>query len=115
MRAIAAVSSTTYRCALSNEEVVMTIKGMEGLTKTIDDAKKALEGLDGQFGNVSFDPTDPASIEAAIKSMEAMVDERLGQFASNPIIGPLTSQMKEKYREAIIERAATARLKKSEE
>nr|GEU28631.1 hypothetical protein [Tanacetum cinerariifolium] len=51
-----------------------------------------------------------ASIDAAIQSVEVMVDERLGEYMDNPIIGPLARQMKEKYRGAIIERAATARM-----
>ncbi|PPT40592.1 hypothetical protein XarjCFBP7653_08280 [Xanthomonas arboricola] len=35
----------------------------------------------------------------------------LGEYSSNPIVGPLAEQMKEKYRESILEKAAEARLK----
>lgn len=89
------------------------ITGLDKLSKQLADAQKALEALDGELGTVSFNPDDPASIEAAIQSVETIIDDRLGPFASNPIIAPLAGQMKEKYREAIIDRAAEARLKGS--
>lgn len=86
------------------------ISGLDQLSRQLADAKKALESLDGEFGSVSIDPDDPASIEAAIQSMEAIIDERLGPYASNPFIAPLAESMKEKYRESIIDRAAAARI-----
>jgi hypothetical protein len=93
----------------------MKVKGLEEFTRTLDDAQKALQGLDGELGSVSFDPNDPSSIEAAISRMEAMVDERLGRFSRNPIIAPLISGMKEQYRKGILDRAAAARLGKGDE
>ena len=42
---------------------------------------------------------------------QGMIDDRLGEYSSNPIVGPLAEQMKEKYRESILEKAAEARLK----
>lgn len=92
---------------------MFNITGLDELSKQLTDTQKALEALDGELGTVSFNPNDPASIEAAIQSVEMIIDDRLGPFASNPIIAPLTEQMKEKYREAIIDRAAEARLKGS--
>ncbi len=92
---------------------MFNITGLDKLSKQLSDAQKALEMLDGELGTVSFDPDDPASIEAAIQSVETIIDDRLGPFVSNPIIAPLAEQMKEKYREAIIDRAAEARLKGS--
>jgi hypothetical protein len=91
------------------------ISGLDDLSGQLTDAQKALEALDGELGTVSFDPDDPASIEAAIQSVEAVIDERLSPYASNPIIAPLAEEMKEKYREAIIDRAAEARLNGSDD
>jgi hypothetical protein len=88
---------------------------LDKLAKQLDDAQKALEGLDGQLGSVSFDPNDPASIEAAIKQMESMIDDRIGSSASNLIIGQIIAPMKERYRNGILDRAAAARLKKGDE
>lgn len=86
------------------------ISGLDKLTRELDDAQKAMEALDGELGTVRFDPHDPGSIEAAIQEVERMVDERIGSYASNSIVGPLAEQMKERYREAILEKAAAARL-----
>ena len=90
---------------------MFNLTGLDELSKQLTSAQKALEILDGELGTVSFDPDDPASIDAAIQSVETIIEDRLGPFASNPIIPPIAEQMKDKYREAIIDRAAQARLK----
>lgn len=84
--------------------------GLDKLSRTLGDAQKAFAAIDGEIGAVNFNPSDPGSIEAAIAQMEAMIDERLGDYASNQLVAPLMEQMKEKYREAILERAAEARM-----
>jgi hypothetical protein len=89
---------------------MIKISGLDQLTHQLDEAQKALAELDGELGTVTFNPSDPASIEAAIQSVELLVDEKLGEYSDNAIIGPLAADMKESYRDAIIERAATARL-----
>lgn len=86
------------------------ITGLDKVTKTLDDAQKALAALDGELGTVNFDPTDPASIQLAIQTAENMIDERLGPYASNPIVGPLAEATKERFRQGIVDRAAAARL-----
>lgn len=87
------------------------ITGLDKIQKDLKDAQRALNELDGELGVVNFDPNDPASIESAIHSVNRMIDERLGKYSSNPIVAPLAEQMKEKYREGILEKAAEARLK----
>ena len=87
------------------------ITGLDKLQKNLKDAQRALSELDGELGVVNFDPNDPASIEGAIQSVNRMIDDRLGEYSSNLIVGPLAEQMKEKYRESILEKAAEARLK----
>lgn len=89
---------------------MVKITGLDKLTRTLGDAQKAIAAIDGELGAVNFNPNDPASIEAAIAQMEAMIDERLGDYASNPIVAPMMEGMKERYRDAIIERAAQARM-----
>lgn len=89
---------------------MIKISGLDKLTKQLDDAQKALAELDGTLGTVSFDPNDPSSIEAAIRNVEVMIDERVGHLSNNPIVGPIAEEMKELYRAQIIERAAAARL-----
>lgn len=89
---------------------MIKISGLDTLTRNLADAQKAFEALNGELGTVSFNPDDPGGIEAAIQELERLVDERLAPYASNPIIGPMAEGLKQKYREGIIERAASARL-----
>lgn len=93
---------------------MLKIAGLDHFANQLDGAQKALAALDGELGTVTFDPLDPASIESAIQQMEATIEERLGTYSSNPIIRPLADELKEKYRQAIIDRAAAARLENGE-
>lgn len=89
---------------------MIKISGLDKLTRQLDEAQKALEGLDGELGTVNFDPNDPSSIETAIQEVESMIDNRLGAWADNPLVSQIANGMKEQYREAILDRAAAARL-----
>ncbi|WP_322885749.1 hypothetical protein U8C32_21645 (plasmid) [Sinorhizobium medicae] len=93
----------------------MKITGLDKLSRQLKDAEKAISELDGQLGTVTFTPDDPASIENAIHQVEAIIDERVGRYASNPFVAPLIEGLKEQYREGIIGRAAAARIKEGEE
>ena len=86
------------------------ITGLDKLTSDLEDAQKAMAGIDGDLGSVSFDPHDPASIEAAIQKAERIIDERVGSYASNPMVGPLIEGMKEQYRQGILDKAGAARI-----
>ena len=88
-------------------------KGLEKLQRQLAEASKALENIGGELGSVTFNPHDPGSIEAAMAQIDAMIDEKLGAYSSNPLIGPLSEQMKASYREQLLERAAAARLEGS--
>ena len=90
------------------------ITGLDKLQKELGEAQRALADLDGELGSVNFNPHDPSSIEAAIQSVYQMMERRVGQYASNPIVGPLIDKMKETYRENILQKAAEARLKTDE-
>lgn len=87
----------------------MKISGLDALAKTLQDAQAALENLEGEL-EVSFDPEDPGSIERAIRQSETLVDQRIGQSADNPIVASLAEQTKAHFRQAIIDKAAAARL-----
>jgi hypothetical protein len=89
---------------------MVKITGLDGLARRLDDLQKAMAALDGELGTVKFDPNDPATIEAAIQQIATTIDERLGSYASNPMVESIAAKMKEQYRAKIIERAATARL-----
>lgn len=94
---------------------MMKITGLDKLTKQLAEAQRAFSEIDGELGSVSFDPNDPASIEHAIKNMEALIDARLGRYESNPLVAPIAEQMKQSYRQDLIDKASAARLKGSNE
>lgn len=87
------------------------LKGLDDLQRTLSEARRALEAINGELGTLSFNPEDPGSVEAAIAESERLVDERLGKYANNSIVGPLMIKMKQSFRTAVIEKAAEARLK----
>jgi hypothetical protein len=86
------------------------IKVFDQFQKQLQKAQEALKQVEGDLGTVRFDPNDPESIEAAMRQIDALIDERLGDYLDNPIIGPLAESMKEKYREAVLEQAQAKRL-----
>lgn len=92
--------------------ITTKITGFEQFKRQIEEVQEALTQLEGELGTVSFDPHDPLSLEGAVLQVEETIDDRLGSYAGNPIIGPLIDGLKEKYREGILERAATARLER---
>ena len=94
---------------------MLKITGLDKLQRDLKDAQRALDSLGGELGTVNFDPHEPSSVEAAIQKVNVMVEDRLGRYATNPIVGPLIEQMKEKYRDGILKKAAEARLKQKEE
>lgn len=94
---------------------MLKISGLDQLQKELQEAEQALSELDGELGVVNFDPHDPASIEAAIQSVNRMIDSRVESHADNSIVGPLADQMKETYRENILQKAAEARLQSDED
>ncbi|BEM42834.1 hypothetical protein ACIF2R_08375 [Serratia marcescens] len=94
---------------------MLKITGLDKLQKELKVAQLALSELDGNLGTVHFDPQDPASIENAIHKINQIVDERVSQYSSNSIIGPLAEQMKQAYRENLIQKATEFRIKNNEE
>jgi hypothetical protein len=87
----------------------MAIKGLDELTRKMKELEKAAAALDGEITNVGFNPHDPQSIELAIQKMEAALDERVGEYSRNDLVQGIASEMKERYRQAILERAAAGR------
>lgn len=94
---------------------MLKITGLDKLQKELKQAEHALNELDGELGVVSFDPHDPASIEAAIQSVNRMIDNRVEPYVDNPIVESLAEKMKDSYRENILQKAAEARLQSDED
>lgn len=94
---------------------MLKITGLDKLQKELKKAEQALNELDGELGVVNFDPHEPVSIEAAIQSVNRMIDNRVEPYVDNPIVESLAEQMKESYRENILQKAAEARLQSDED
>jgi hypothetical protein len=86
------------------------IKGLDKLMRELEQFSKAMGELDGDICEVRFNPDDPASIEQAISEMEAAIDERAAPYHGNDLVTSTVEEMKEQYRQAILEKAAESRL-----
>ncbi|MCF6371266.1 hypothetical protein [Rhizobium halophilum] len=85
------------------------IKGLDKLTKELDQLQRVIGQLDGEIGAVSFDPHDPASIESAISNVEALIDQKVGSYSSNSMAASIIEGLKDTYRQGILDKAAEAR------
>ncbi|WP_373928669.1 hypothetical protein QTN93_00475 [Sphingomonas aerolata] len=87
----------------------MAMKGLDDLQRKMKELSKAISALDGDITSVGFDPSDPQSIELAIQKMEAAIDDRVGNYSGNEMVQGIVVDLKEKYRQEIIDRAAKGR------
>ncbi len=82
------------------------ISGLDKLQRELKDAQRAFRSLDGTIATLKFDPNDRASVEAAIREMERAIESKVGSYRSNALVQQVAKGLKEKYRAAILERAA---------
>ncbi|RAI66445.1 hypothetical protein DOZ80_21570 [Pseudomonas fluorescens] len=67
----------------------------------LPEAEPLLKRLDQELETIKFDPDVPSSVEAATRRVTEAIDGLLSRFKGNPILGPLASQLKVQYVEAI--------------
>ncbi len=84
------------------------IKGLDQLQKTLQEAQRAAQAIDGEIAELRFNPADPQSVEQAIAQGKAKVDEKLGRYSSNPIAKQMAAALKQKIEESVRERAKAA-------
>ncbi len=84
------------------------IKGLDQLQRGLREASDALKVLDGTIGSVHFNPSDPASVDAAVAEVNAMVDKRVAPWKDNQLVKQVASGLKERYAAGIRERARKA-------
>jgi hypothetical protein len=87
---------------------MLKITGLDKLQQQLEDAQRAPRALDGEIATVRFNPEEPGSVEAAIRTMEAAIDTKVGPYRNNASVLSIVPQLKEKYRAAILERAKEA-------
>jgi ferredoxin-fold anticodon binding domain-containing protein len=89
--------------------ISLKITGVEQLQKELDDAAKALQALDGEIAIVKYNSNDPSSVEAAVIQIEQTINAKIAPYRGNKIVESLATQLKERYRQEIYDRAAEAR------
>ncbi len=82
--------------------------GFDRLRKELQAATEALKSLDGELGSVHFNPRDPASVDAAVAEVEAMVDARVAEYRGNHLVEQVVTGLKQRYSDGIRERARRA-------
>ena len=75
----------------------------------VEDACRAFQSLDGVLAKISLRPGDSASVEAAMRQMEAAVDRKAAPFRGNRFVEPYIKPLKDKYRAAILAKAAAGK------
>lgn len=85
------------------------MQGIDKLLKELDQAQKALALLDGALTTVEFDPSEPASIQAAISKMEGKVDACVESYSRNPMVKEMAGEIKANLAEQIQVQAEKAR------
>jgi hypothetical protein len=88
----------------------LRVTGLDQLAHKLEEASSAIKALDGQLTEVTFDPQDPSSVERAIFEVEAAIDAKVGSYRGNSIVDAWVAEIKEKYRQELLDRAAGARL-----
>ncbi|WP_223503874.1 hypothetical protein [Pseudomonas sp. GL-RE-29] len=73
------------------------------------DAEPVLKRLDVEMEGIQFDPLVPSSVCAAYAKVDRVIEHLLAPFKANPILGPLTTQLKPQYFDGIRAKVAHAR------
>lgn len=89
----------------------MKITGFDKLQKTLKDAGKAARELDGELAEISFNPGDPSSVEAAISDARLAIDHRLGAWSGNPLVDQMADAAKAQFEFYIFEQVEDYKLK----
>lgn len=72
------------------------------------DAEALLAKVQGEIAALDINPAGPASLTAVLQRMESIIDDHLGGFGADPVIGPVIAPMKERYRRMIAAKYGTA-------
>lgn len=86
-------------------------EGFDRLTRELQNAQRALKGLDGAIATIAVDPANP---QAAVQEMERMIDSKVSTYRSNKLVAKVVTGLKERYRAKIMERARQATTKPPE-
>lgn len=80
---------------------MIKVTKLDSLTKELDELGRVAASLDGEITQIKFDPSDPSSVNQAIKDMESAIDAKVGHYSANSIASKLIIEMKAKYAQHI--------------
>jgi hypothetical protein len=83
----------------------MEITGLDEFQRELNNAARALESLNGTLTTLNFNTDDPNSVEEAIRQMETAIDSKIAPYGDNALISGLAQEMKEKFRQEILDKA----------
>jgi hypothetical protein len=86
--------------------LTMKITGLDKLRRELADAQRALQGLNGTIATLKFNPTDPKSIENAIRQIEVAVDSKIAPYHGNHLVAKVAEGLKAEYRKEILVRSS---------
>jgi hypothetical protein len=87
------------------------LKGLNELTKNLDQLKKAIGSLDGEIAKVHFDPYSKQDVERAVREMERKFDAKVARYRSNPAVREIVTGLKQEVRQGLLKKAEEARRK----
>jgi len=82
---------------------------VDAMRKEFLAAEPALKRLDLEMERMKFNPRLPASVDAARAKVSKVIERLMGDFKGNPVLGPLTEELKSQYLESIKIRVANAK------
>jgi hypothetical protein len=87
----------------------VSITGLDKLQRDLEQASRAFQALDGTIATPEFDSNDLRSVDAAVRKMEQAIDDKTRTYRSNPLVENVAKGLKQKYHEALLDRAVNAR------
>jgi hypothetical protein len=84
------------------QEEQMAIKRLDTLNQELNAGGEAFAGLDDEIAHIGFEPTDEASVQAALEQIESAIDARVAKYPGNPIISATGTELKDEYRQMIV-------------
>lgn len=88
--------------------------GFDDAIKKLKDVEKFTEGLNGHLDRLSFEATDPSSIEQAIRQAEDVIDSHAARYPRNQWVEAAAASFKEQVRTVVITKAQAFRLESGE-
>lgn len=85
--------------------IKVSVHGLDKLQRELKEAERAFSALHGKITALQFDPDDPASVQQAMREMEAAVDQRVRPYSRNPLVSQLIPKMKASLRAQISNQA----------